>query len=440
MVFLTHFLSLLLFSVQFVWALNPAYVAWRSNYEEIDASQTISRPWKPDTAVKTGGEILDSLPSHLHPILPEGYIWSKEEAGYNILKHKEAPSQKLNIYVFAEDPDLKKKGRIQYLVTVDEVPIHGFAMTNRAGFVNSLRDDYPMPLNAYKKKDEVYWRGHIIDYKDTLGNASDSNLSTLMKCNYKPEPAGTWARTLRKDWVAKIRDNEGSYGEIMLYDWSCSKTADQTPIPRGVICNEFNYGTDRIGGVFVSFDTGPDTCHVWKKAPKEKGFVNKCLRNLKCDEAFPPILIAANDNDGESVKGFKMTLPEDLKNLSPKEAFKLKRGAEVEFDSPVLQVGYATYCAHHGAPEREVNYWLSRALKTIQDSKCTVCLPLSLHQELTKALKNPSQEIQDKLDQLKEYALETQPASTSSKYQTPIKHSKDEGEEIISVTPGTSKD
>ena len=83
--------------------------------------------------------------------------------------------------------------------------------------------------------------GHIIDYNDTLGTPHErDSISTLFALNLKPEPQVCWARTLRAKAVDAVREVDGAYGELMLYDFLPSTTNGGRPIPEAIFLETFN--------------------------------------------------------------------------------------------------------------------------------------------------------------------------------------------------------
>ncbi len=324
---------------------------WRSEYRQVNPSPYLSRQWTRNTDDRPAFNILHLLPPHQLPHLPMGYIWSLENRELMLLKHACAPSVDFQIILFGPD----HRNRIQYLVIQDkQVPLHGFTMTRQEGFPKDLRSEYPASVKRdpfiSAATDSRYWRGHIIDYVDTLGHPTQrTQISTLFAPNYKPEPEGAWARTLRGTLAKRIRKIEGSYSEIMIYSPQSDRTPGNKPIPEAVGFSTYLPDQQPIAFYYVPKH---HPCHQWTGAVSrrldelQKGISPFPLiwTGIKADESAP--LINAN-----------------LNSISPFAAWRLKRGAEMEL-SATKKLQAALYAATHQEPLQEVAYWVSRAART----------------------------------------------------------------------------
>lgn len=335
---------------------NPLAKLWESSYTSVTPQDHLSRRWKLPEDQENPLSIIASLPDEQKPHLPEGYIWFKDQKDLQILKHIDAPTSNFQIHVFGPD----KGKRIQYLVTQDVdgeiAPTHGFAMTRREGFPKALRSEYPITAESFQEGTTTYWRGHIIDYDDTLGTPEEvGTISTLFSLNLKPEPQVCWARTLRAKAVAEARQAEGSYGELMLYGFLPQKTNSKRPIPEAVFLEIFNYRGESLHGYFVP---KKHECHGWASQKGEKNFALKSLEKLEQKEQFPALVW----NKAKPLAEKKITLSsKNLETVDVKEAYHLARGAEMEYESAELKLKYAIYAKHHKASPPTVQFWLKRA-------------------------------------------------------------------------------
>lgn len=335
---------------------NPMAKLWESSYTLVDPQKHLSQRWKLAEDQESPLSIIASLPDEQKPHLPEGYIWFKDQKDLQILKHIDAPASNFQISIFGPD----KGKRIQYLVTQDVdgeiAPTHGFAMTRREGFPKTLRNEYPITAESFQEGTTTYWRGHIIDYDDTLGTPEEvRTISTLFSFNLKPEPQVCWARTLRAKAVAAARQAEGSYGELMLYGFLPRKTNSKRPIPEAVFLEIFNYKGDSLQGYYVP---KKHECHGWASQKGEKNFAGKSLEKLEQKEQFPALVW----NKAKPLVERKISISsKNLETVDVKEAYQLARGAEMEYESAELKLKYAIYAKQHKASPQTLQFWLKRA-------------------------------------------------------------------------------
>ncbi len=253
---------------------------WEGDYHPVVLEAHLEREWKVGGDSLPAIQIIQRLTDEQKPHLPEGYIWVEKQHDLQIYKHQHAPTSSFKIHLFG--PDIK--GRIQFVVEKDHIPQHGFAMTRKEGFPKDLRNEYPMTLESFRSNSIPHWRGHIIDYKDTLGDPEERNISTLRHWNYKPEPPEYWAQTLRTKAVSDIREIEGSYAEIMLYGFSPIKTDGGDPIPRAIVLEMFLYTKEFLASYHIPQD---HECHGWTA---KKHRTEKALRELQQRDLFPALI------------------------------------------------------------------------------------------------------------------------------------------------------
>jgi len=338
---------------------NPMATFWEGSYKPVDPRDHLCRRWQPSGDVESSISIIQLLPDAQKPHLPEGHIWFQDKKDLAILRHKDAPVSDFKIYIFGPD-----KRRIQYLVEQDvagkKVATHGFAIARKEGFPKALRDEYPVTSESFKHGDTTYWRGHILDYDDTLGTPDErETISTLFALNYKPEPQVCWARTLRTKAIASARDVDGAYGELMLYGFLPTKTNSGKPIPEAIFLELFNYPGESTNRYYVPKE---HECHGWSSQKGEKNFAIKSLKKLEQEDRFPALVF--NKKQPIIERDRRALPPINLEQLDEKEAYHLARDAEMEYESAELKLGYAVYGKYHNAPLKTMKFWLTRAAET----------------------------------------------------------------------------
>jgi hypothetical protein len=346
---------------------------WLNGYQEVEnLNEILTRQYHLETDKRDPIELIKGLAAHLRPQLPEGYIWLENGKDLKIYRHVNAPPHQFKIHLFGPDK-LKSKQRqierIQYLV-VDQVgkqkniPIHGFAMAKKEGFSKDLRESYPFNKTEFRKDGKATVLGHIIDYQDTLGKVDDENISTLFAQNYKPEPKSIWALNIRTQLVGERREIEGSYSEVMLYGYNPLTTDGLIPIPKSVFFETFNYGADRLKGFYVPFK---HPCHIAEKSKEIKEiepvkYWKKQLIRKK--ETFPALVIDKNRFGKiyslEEYFGDKCSNL-DVTQANVRQAYHLKRAAELEFSRADAMMKQAIYAKTHKAPNEVIEHWLLRA-------------------------------------------------------------------------------
>lgn len=322
---------------------------WQNQYTPIPLDSVCVRHWKLDDDSRSSREILKSLDHRLKPLLPQGHIWLATEDRLEILRHKDEDSSNFKIHLFGPD----QKNRIHSLVidlqSKEHTPLFGMTMTKREVFFKDLRNKYPQDTSFFKQNDKSYWRGHIIDYNDTLGFLEDeSSLSTSFSANYKPEPEGAWANTIRKEIVGDIREIEGSYSELMLYGFHPETTDKGKKIPEAVFLSTLTVSQQYLTSYYVPKD---HSCHEWKGKVKAKA-----QKELSNPLFFPPLF--AN---------FPFPLQEDPlgkehHNIDLLEGYKLLRNAEMEYSRSTYKIEYLIYAKEQLAPLEILDIWLKRSL------------------------------------------------------------------------------
>lgn len=332
---------------------------WESEYHQINPQAHLCRKWKLEEDTRAPLTILRLLPDLQQPQLPEGYLWLSEDRELKILKHQDAPFVNFKIYLFGPD----HKERIQYLVVQEDVPTQGFAMTRQEGFSKVLRNDYgSIALNSFKEGDITFWRGHIIDYLDTLGDPVErEKISAIFDLNLKPEPSGCWAQTLRTKLVAKIREGNGSYSETMFYGFTPKKTEGGRPIPEAVSFDKFTFGGREGPELEMSYFVSKEhPCHTWS-GKGNKNFTPESLKKLESRD-FVSSLIWRQGTLPKQREFLPLNV--NLAQLTVKEGYLLRQEAEMELGSAQLKLSYALYGIHHKAPEATLVFWLKRTLET----------------------------------------------------------------------------
>ena len=126
-------------------------------------------------------------------------------------------------------------GEINYLASGDERSQESFAYTRAKTYKGSRK--YPLKPYQYKSKTEdsivlSFDRGHGIDHAD-----GDKDSSAAFE-NYTPQ-VSFYNQHIRNPLVKRIRQNEGSYKEISIYDDDPTHIDGGTRLPIGFIFMEF---------------------------------------------------------------------------------------------------------------------------------------------------------------------------------------------------------
>ncbi len=323
---------------------------WGEAYHPVPLESHLERQWKVGGDSLPAIQIIQRLTDAHKPHLPEGYIWGQEQQRLQILKHRHAPASSFKIHLFGPD----NKERIQFVVEKEKVPQHGFSMTRREGFPRDLRDDYPMSPESFRSRDRdiPQWRGHIIDYQDTLGTPEEENISTRQPWNFKPEPPEHWARTLRTKIVGNLREIEGSYAEIMLYGFLPTETVGGNPIPRAIVLETFLATKEFQGSYHIPQD---HECHGWtaRRHPTAKA-----LRELRQNDLFPALIWKSGAPPATEMKDVLV----DPEHLDVKDAYRLLRSAEMEYDQATFKILYVIYGKTHQSSLETLQFWLLRAV------------------------------------------------------------------------------
>ncbi|MDP4724924.1 MAG: hypothetical protein NWS47_01335 [Alphaproteobacteria bacterium] len=306
-----------------------------------------------------GIECVQRVADTAKPRLPAGFIWSIDELGsLQILKHQCVEAVNFNIYVFGPD----EYDRIQFVVSEEGVPTHGFAMTRMGTeFPETLRNTYPMLTDDYKKGTITKCRGHIIDYKDTLGSARDVAISTLCVFNYKPEPWGYWARTLRTQMVAELRRHQSSYAEYMFYPFNLAKTNNKTPIPTEVLFEESPMNPNIAQSYLVS---EAHACHAWEARNVSMYQAKSILRTTKKVRPFIWNRQLNSVKQRASLDGFFRSQAAPVIDFC--DLYLLMVAAETEYSGATLKMTYLSWAAGSGAPLSIIKLWLNRSVLTAQ--------------------------------------------------------------------------
>ena len=332
---------------------------WLNDYQSLDPESVCIRKWKLPQDTRPSIEVIKLLPDHQKPHLPAGHIWHKDGNNLMILRHRATPSQIFQIYLFGPDHNqTTRDSRIQYIVSERNMPIHGFANAKKEGFSKDLRDEYPMSLESYKKNKETFWRGHIIDYQDTLGLTTDLGISTRLAQNYKPEPEGTWARNLRADLVEKTRDVRGSYSELQFYDFDLVRTDGGIPIPNSIFMETFDYSSKgRVKGYDVPKS---HACHHWEKTGKN--FCKNSLQLLENGDTFPALVVTKDQLPEHRSIITMQDFPAEYGSWTSKMGYQIRRIAELEFNAASYKLQYCLFGQAHKAPIHTLQFWLGRAV------------------------------------------------------------------------------
>ncbi len=331
---------------------------WLNDYQSIDPESACTRKWKPPQDTRPSIEVIKLLPDHQKPHLPAGHIWYKDGNDLMILRHRATPSQIFQIYLFGPDHNqTTRDSRIQYIVSEKNMPIHGFANAKKEGFSTALRNEYPMSPESYKKDGKTFWRGHIIDYQDTLGLTTDPGISTRLAQNYKPEPEGTWARNLRADLVEKTREVRGSYSELQFYDFELARTNGGTPIPNSIFMETFDYSKDRVKGYDVPKSHG---CHHWEKT--RKNFCKNSLQLLENGDTFPTLVVTKDQLPVHRSIITMQDFPAEYGSWTFKMGYQIRQIAELEFKEATYKLHYCLFGQAHQAPIHTLQFWLGRAV------------------------------------------------------------------------------
>ncbi|HLB52846.1 MAG TPA: hypothetical protein VJK48_03985 [Chlamydiales bacterium] len=320
---------------------------WRNEYHPICLDPLIIRHWKLAEDVRSPEEILKILDNCLKPLLPEGHIWSSTEEKIEILRHKAQNRSDFKIHLFGPD----QKNRIGYLVVdlkeKEPAPLFGYAMTKKEGFPKNLRNKYPQASSYFKAGEENFWRGHIIDYHDTLGSPEEeSSLSTSFAPNYKPEPEGAWSNTIRKEIVKDLRDIEGSYSELILYNFEPARTDMEKKIPESVLLSTFTWDKQYLTSYHVPKE---HACHGWQGKVKAK------TNRLSVDIFFSPLFANINFS-------LQNILGKEPTHLNALESYELLRNAEMEYSEATYKMQYLLFAKSQNAPKQILKLWLKRSL------------------------------------------------------------------------------
>ena len=381
---------------------------WEAGYHMVDPQPHLLRRWKLEHDDRDPLTILRLLPDLQQPQLPEGYLWLSERHELTILKHQDAPPVNFKIYLFGPD----KEDRIQYLVAQNDLPTHGFAMTKHEGFPRVLRNDYgSVTSESFKAGETTYWRGHIIDYFDTLGDPSERDkISAVFHLNLKPEPAVCWSQTLRTKLLGEIREGNGSYSETMFYGFTPKKTNGARPIPEAVSLDRFTLG-GRAGPELLNSYYVPreHECHTWSSEGK-RDFTKNSLKKLESAD-FVSALIWNQGNLPTQPDYLPLNI--NLARLDVKQGYRLRQNAEVEYNSAQLKLSYVIYGVTHQAPQKTLCFWLKRTIDTalkIEEVYHSVVPPFQL--ALLGAL-SPNLPFVDQLQRLAERVLHACPGMVS---------------------------
>jgi hypothetical protein len=352
---------------------------WLENYREDNAVDYLQRRWKLDSDSRPALELIKTLPSHLRPHLPEGYIWFEESGQLKLLRHQYAPQTDFKVYLFGPDnytaslSNHRVVEHIQYLVASticnQQVPIQGFALTEKGREPRKeLRKEFPedITLSTYKDKTQVWWRGHLIDFLDTMGEGELT--STHFSLNYKPEPAGAWARTLRTQVTREAREAYGSYSEVIHYREKPSMTEGKLLIPESISIETFSRDATKINGYFVP---AGHECHQWIDTGGER-FFKKCLKKLADGASYSALSFEAasllSGLEGMQEQFTKVSFSTaDLRMVSARDQFVLRRMAEIESASADCLLTQVTHVLNSSTNHRNrkvserVHHWLRRA-------------------------------------------------------------------------------
>jgi hypothetical protein len=139
------------------------------------------------------------------------------------------------------------------MLTGDELVLSSAVTRPRGGtYPPGNRGAMPFDTADFTDPSGQQWIvGHNVDYADTvdLPNVPNSNADPL---NYTPEP-DWWGLHLRRNLVARIRANNGSYRQMNFYGQTPVRTASGNPIPDGVIFVEVDAGGNVVQGYRIPF-------------------------------------------------------------------------------------------------------------------------------------------------------------------------------------------
>ena len=131
-------------------------------------------------------------------------------------------------------------------------------------------------------------------------------------------------------------------------------------------------------------------CHGWKKEPRERDFAKKSIGKLSEADTFPAVVFeSAALLRGEEPVAWRAA-PKNPQELDLKEAYHLRRRAEVEFDGAANMLSYALYAKIHGASSPVLQFWLGRVvdmaakIESAYESK-VLAYPFSLMNLTTEA-------------------------------------------------------
>lgn len=341
-----------------VLASSNDYENWRQDYDVTSQRHLFIHQWKnPDNPSTTPQKVLESLPDSALPLLPEGYIWSRNSSNVlSILEHKYAPKHRLKIYVFGPG----KKNCIQYLLVDNNVTVQGLSMPVEVYFHDDkLRETYPMPVGDYVTRAPnpvTYVQGHIIDFRHTQGKPDDPTISTVLVANYKPEPDGGWGRNIRN----YILERFFYYSEYMIYGYHPESVSGGAPIPEAVYLQAYTSHGGPDHGYLVQknskaheFDLGGKSCENW-------------MKELRKDIQISPIVIQETGTlatQKARLAGFAQAKAINPTHLSLIEGFTLRLAAETTTDSAISLLDYFIYSAAQKAPQDVRVFWLGRAAR-----------------------------------------------------------------------------